>query len=256
MRTFFISLILLISISVNAQKKDETNRRKIEHQSLFGINISPIFPGNFIRNTDIEYASDTINYQINLQNSMSFGAEIRYYFTYRFAMVTGIQFTRRNIKTDYSSQYPALSKGIDTTFSKDLKFIAYEIPIHALGYVRLSNKVYMSIAGGFNLNFYPTHIKVDNVYMQRVGTKIGRKSWQFFQLGYTANVGWEYRTKNSGIFYLGASYQARFDKMARIAFYEGITIHRPQLDHSISGDYFSINLKYFFPYNEKNKNVN
>ncbi len=250
MRVYLISLILLISLSVNAQK-DTKSRKEIEHKSLFGLNISPIFPGSFIRNSNVEYTSDTINYQINLKNSISFGAEIRYYFTYRFAVVGGIQFTRRNIKADYSSNYQGNSKGIDTTFSKDLKFIAYEIPIHALGYVRLSQKVYMSIAGGFNLNFYPSHIKRDNVYVQRVGTKIGKYAWQFFQLGYTANIGWEYRTKNTGIFYLGASYQARFDKMARVGFYEGLTIHRPKQDHSITGDYFAINLKYFFPYSGK-----
>ncbi len=248
-QNFTIALLICLSLVSYGQKHEE---REIENQTLFGLNISPVFPGNFIRKSDISFSSDTVNYSINLKNSISLGAEIRHYFTYRFALVTGILFTKRYMEAGYRSHYPTPStKHIDTAFVRDLEFITYEIPIHALGYVRLTKHLYMSISGGLNLNFYPSHIKVDNVYVQRVGTKIGRYAWQFFQLGYTANVGWEFRAKDIGTFYLGASYQARMDKMARVGFYEKTAIHRADYDEDIRGDYFSVNFKYFFPLQEK-----
>jgi hypothetical protein len=104
----------------------------------------------------------------------------------------------------------------------------------------------MSIGGGLILNFYPSNIRVDNIYMQRIGTF----GWMFFQAGFSANVGWEYRNKDIGIFYLGLGYQSRVDNMASILFFERETIHKANYYHNITGSYFSIDLKYFFPINE------
>jgi len=89
--------------------------------------------------------------------------------------------------------------------------------------------------------------------MQRIGTKIGSKSYQFFQLGYSVGMGWEYRTKNSGTFYLGTTYQARIDNMASILFFEEETIHKADFFHNIKGGYLSIDIKYFFPLGEKSR---
>jgi len=245
--TILFNILALLSI---AQSKALKDNRKIEKQTIFGIQVSPILPTNFLEKNDYTFQSDTVNYSINSQASFSYGVEIRHYFTYRFAVNTGIMYTKRNIKVDYSSEHTTNNNRLtDTTFTRDLKFIAFEIPVRASGYVRLSKEIYMSIAGGVNINFYPSDIRVDNVYVQRMGTF----GWMFFQLGVSASLGWEYRTKDSGIFFIGGSYQTRFDNMASILLFEKETIHKADYYHNITGSYFSIDFKYFFPINESKK---
>ena len=152
-RNYGLLILSLISILSFSQRNSRLKKdsQLIEKQTIFGLNVSPVIPSNFIQKNDYTYASDTVNYTINNKASVSFGAEIRHYFTYRFALNTGILYTKRNIQVEFESHYPIGSRGTDTTFTRDLKFVAYEIPIQASGYVRLSNKIYMSIAGGFNL---------------------------------------------------------------------------------------------------------
>jgi hypothetical protein len=254
-RIYWLLILLLSSVLVFSQgnSRPKKDSQLIEKQTIFGLNVSPIIPSNFIQKNDYTFQSDSVKYSLNNRPSVSFGAEIRHYFTYRFAINTGILYTKRNINVDYESHYPSGSRGTDTTFTRDLKFIAYEIPIQASGYVRLSNKIYMSIAGGINLNFYPTNIRVENIAMQRIGTQIGKQAWQFFQLGLNLNIGWEYRTKEDGYIYIGATYQSRFDDMAAVLIYEEETIHTADYSYTLRGGYLSVNLKYFFPFT-KSKN--
>ncbi len=244
---FNILLIFLFTFSFGQKNKSSKSSRSLKKQTIFGIQVSPIIPTNILEKNNYQFQSDTVNYSINNLTSFSYGVEIRHYFTYKFAINTGILYTKRNINVNYESQHTIHNNNLtDTNFTRDLKFIAFEIPIKLSGYVRLTEDVYMSIAGGLNINFYPSHIRVDNVYMQRIGTF----GWMFFQAGFSANLGWEYRTPNSGIFYLGAGYQTRLDDMASIMFFEKETIHKANYFHNISGSYFSIDLKYFFPINE------
>jgi len=250
-----LSIFLIVSFIFSygqGSKKAPKSHQKIEKQTLFGIQVSPIIPANFLQKTNYTYESDTANFSIKNQNSLSYGVEIRHYFTYKFAINTGIMYTNRNIDVDFSSQYPYGSKGTDTSFTRELKFIAFEIPIKVSGYVRLSDYIYMSIGGGINLNFYPSDIRVDNVYMQR-SEHLGLNALQFFQVGFSANIGWEFRTKENGIFYLGAGYQAQIDNMAYILFFEKETIHRPNYFEAVNGSYLSIDIKYFFPFNSNKK---
>ncbi len=255
MRTL-LSLILLFQIlftfGQGNARATKTNRT-IEKQTLFGIQISPIIPTNFLEKSNYQYESDTVNYSIQNHTSVSYGVEIRHYFTYRFALNTGILYTKRNIDVDFSSQHSVSNKKLnDTTFTRQLQFTAFEIPIKASGYVRLSKQIYMSIAGGIHLNFYPSDIRVDNVYMQRA-EHFGLNAFQFFQLGISGSLGWEYRTQNSGIFFIGASYQTHINNMAYVLLFEEETIHNADYFEPVKGSYFSIDIKYFFPFNEKNR---
>ena len=254
MRLFLTILLSISLISAFSQRNPNSDKAKksFKEQTIFGLQVSPIIPSNFIQKNDYTYQSDTANYSITYQPSVSYGIEIRHYFTYRFALNTGIIYTKRLIKTDFETHYPTGSDGTDTTFSRELSFIAFEIPIKASGYVRLSKEIYMSIAGGINLNFYPSDIRVDNVYMQRA-EHMNLNALQFFQLGFSVSLGWEFRTKENGIFYLGASYQTRLEDMAYILFFEEETIHSANYYQGTKGNYLSIDLKYFLPINETKK---
>lgn len=251
----FLSLVLvcsLLSVIGQGNSKPSDKNQKIEKQTLLGLQISPIISSDFIQKNNYNYQSDTANFSINHQTSFSYGAEIRHYFTYRFALSTGIFYTKRNIKVDFESQYPEFSQKTDTSFTGDLQFIAFEIPIKVSGYVRLLDQVYMSVGGGLNLNFYPTNIRIDHIYVDRLD-HLNLGALDFFQLGFSANVGWEYRTPDSGIFYFGATYQAHLGKMAQVGIFEKETINRADYFYEITGNYLSLDFKYYFPLNEKKR---
>ena len=169
MRNLWIFLIF-ISFTLFGQGSQSSKRDNayLVGKNFFGIHFNPIIPTNIFQKNDYSYSSDTASFSINNIASFSYGAEIRHYFTYRFALVSGITYIKRNIKVDFDSQYPQASKKTDASFSEELHFTAFEIPIQAVGYVRLTQEIYMDIAGGINLNFYPSHLKVNNVVMQRI----------------------------------------------------------------------------------------
>jgi hypothetical protein len=58
------------------------------------------------------------------------------------------------------------------------------------------------------------------------------------------NIGWEYRSKSTGIYYLGLSYKLHFTDMMYVVYSNkyGTTIDYIDL----SGNYLSINFKYYF----------
>ncbi|MBN2669321.1 MAG: outer membrane beta-barrel protein [Bacteroidales bacterium] len=250
----FYSSIILFALTLNlySQKRPKLgSEHDVDTKNLFGLSISPVLAGNTLENNNYNFQSDTIAYSITHKISYSFGAEIRHYFTYRFALNSGIYYTKRNIQADFSSQHSPGYYKPDTAYTENLKFVAFEIPLVASGYVRLGKDVYMSINGGFNLNFYPSDIKSGYVGMQRLPVKIFGKDYiniNFFQLGFTAGIGWEYRTKDDGYFYIGTTYQTRIRDMAYLMFYEQDPVGGNKGDFftSVSGSYLSINFKYYF----------
>jgi len=239
---FFLLFINLYSFGQKIKSSQKDNEYLIG-KSFFAVHISPIIPTSLFQKNDYTHNTDSVSYSITNLPSISYGAEIRHYFTYRFALISGITYTKRNIEINYQSNYPIKSYKTDTSFTGILHFNAFEIPIQAVGYVRLTHNIYMDIAGGVNLNFYPSHLRIDHIVMQRIGTG----GIQFFQLGYNINLGWEYRTKDSGFFYIGGSIQSRFDYMANILLYEKETRHTADYYKSIYGNYFAFNIKYVFP---------
>jgi hypothetical protein len=62
-----------------------------------------------------------------------------------------------------------------------------------------------------------------------------------------ANLGWELRTEHAGYFYLGASYHNPFSDiyLTRME-YENSSTHEV-VEVPLSGTYFTLDLRYFFP---------
>ena len=95
MKILFTILLIIPFIFSYGQgnKRAPKSHQKIEKQTLFGIQVSPIIPASFLQKTNYTYESDSVNYSISNQTSLSYGVEIRHYFTYRFAINTGIIYT-------------------------------------------------------------------------------------------------------------------------------------------------------------------
>ena len=227
----FFNLFILVSfLSFSQQKKNEI--RENYHFTYFGINYSPIIPSNIIQKNDVTIVRDSITMSINQKPGFVFGMEVKHDFTRFFALQTGLNFIRRT--------YNVYVKDKDTSHTASLKFIGYEIPLLGLGFVRVAEHFYANVSAGFCFNFFPSDIAVSKFYGQR---------YRWTQIAIMANVGIEYRNENYGNFYVGVMYQHQERSMMTVFYFREYVYGKSNAYIGLSGNYLSLNLKYYFPQN-------
>lgn len=226
--TWLIAMLFLIPMVTHAQLGVTT----------FGLQVKPIIPFSFF---DPELNIDdggSLSGSYTLKGGLSFGMVIRVGLTEAISLETGISQIRRRY------EWQLMNDSIDYSEGDELRWTGYEIPVKALAYIRLDERVYMNTALGFSLDMYPSNV-IRNVedgqaFMYRSGG-----SWA--QLGVVANIGVEYRTYESGIVYLGATLHRPFTDMARaqLIWQDKNRVPYP-FEDAINGSYLTIDLRYFF----------
>ena len=101
------------------------------------------------------------------------------------------------------------------------------------------------------MNMFPSNIFTQGTHFDHWGF---RYSW--FRPGLMANVGFEYRTRKSGYFYFGASYQTMLGNMifSRVDYYrhaestqQGQNMRRTQSGEiAHNGSFITLDFRYFF----------
>ena len=229
----------IISISAaNAQLGNDS-----KFPSYFGFQLKPLFPTKFIGQSSLSLSNQGYDVTISQKVGYSFGGVVRVALSDIIGIETGINFNQRY----YHLEMSVPDSNVST--SNDLGFIQYDIPVNALFYIKLTKKWYMNAALGPAICYKPSSIGVIN----HPGGK-----HEFFNIGLvsihkkvnldlTGNLGFEFRTKNAGIFYLGGSARIEtsplFDLVSR---YKNGTY---EVDNygSVSGSFLSIDFKYFIP---------
>lgn len=230
-RKIIVGFVCLFSIFFSGTISAQEIRDNY-HFTYFGINFSPIIPSNIIQRHDVTVVKDSFILEVKQKPSFIFGMEVKHDFTRFLALQTGINFAQRkyDVRTTFG----------DTVHANSLKFIGYEIPVLALGFVRLSKHIFADLSTGFCMNFYPSDIAVQHYYGQR---------YRWMQFSMLLNLGVEYRNELYGNIYLGLLYQYH-DRSAMSIYYFQDQIYGKSDTHAdVSGNYFSINLKYYFPQN-------
>ena len=204
-----------------------------------GIQLKPIFRNEFFNSGNVSYSENNVSYRVDPRVGFSGGMIIRSNFGKRFSFETGINYVRRN--------YTLLVSDQDSSFSESMNFgvVEYEIPLSFLVYVRLADHIYMNNSVGLGFNMFKRSEVDQGEYITSV---FSRSTWII--PGMIANVGWEYRTKASGNFYLGGSYQLPFAKILTmmVDYDRGNAIE--SVDYKLSLGYFTFDFKYFFPVNQ------
>lgn len=181
-----------------------------------------------------------IEFTIEPSNGFAFGMVVRKGLNDQFSIESGINYSRRN----YNLTITEDSTGFRG--ESDFSYVIYEIPVLALIYVRLGENTYLNNAFGFNLNFLPSDWESFDTYFQHYSA---RTYWVVPAL--QANVGFEYRTVESGFFYIGFSYHQPFNNIttAGVLFKEeggSQGLVKEVTDFDISGNYLTLDLRYFF----------
>jgi len=227
---------LVLSGSLFGQK---TNANEF----LFGFQLRPIVPNAYL-NTTIETASlSNFSYSAKSNVGFSFGSIIRKPLGKFWNLETGLNFVKRSYTLAFD-----LNDSVHVSSKQNMTFIAYEIPIQALIYVRLGKSLYMNASAGISIDFFPSETetfsseKVDSSYYD-FSEKTYRIKWS--ALAAQTNLGFEYRTQKQGYYYLGASFHRPFGRIAGSQAIVETTSGSDRLWLSLSGSYFSIDLKYF-----------
>lgn len=235
-RTFLVFLLLFVwSISsVSAQ----SFRRKPEN--FFGLQVKPLIPLGLVGDKPFDIKEGNFKSTISPKFGYSYGGVVRVGLTELLAIETGINFTKRNFRADYSIPDSNL------TASDDLGFISFNIPLNLLVYVKLGNQLYMNVSGGASVNYNPSNIRSTlNPEGGHIFIFEGRRL-HFFDFNANAEVGFEYRTETSGTFYLGISGRIPFSPTLNIATEYRNDTYSSVAFGQIEGATFAFSLKYFF----------
>lgn len=242
LRTFsaFLFLFILSISSVSAQ----SHRKK--HENFFGLEVKPLIPLGMVGDRAFDIENGNFKSTITPIFGYSYGGIVRVGLTELLAIETGISYTRRNFRADYSLPDSSL------TGTDKLGFISFNIPLNLLVYVKLGKQFYMNVSGGASGNFNPSNIR-SKINPEGANLFIfeGRRL-KSFDFNANAEVGFEYRTDNAGTFYLGISGRVPFTPTLAIATEYRQGTYSSVAFGEIRGATFAFSIKYFF-HNSKHK---
>jgi hypothetical protein len=225
----FILLLMLFAWDTSLAQKNVTT---------FGLVVRPGFPNQFLGAKPLEFSDSTTFHKIDQNSGISFGGLVRHGITNRLSLETGIIYTKRNYQMSIT----------DTTFTgkSDFSIIGYEIPVSALVFIQLDEKLWMDVGLGANLNIFPSDVTTYRDYFIQFSARKQKVNG-----GVMGHLGVEYRTKKSGYFYLGFVYLRSLGDI-----YQTLVEYYPERDFDklptttgrtfLGGDYLGIDFKYFF----------
>jgi hypothetical protein len=214
-----------------------------ENVTTFGLQLRPLVPNKFVGFEPVGNSDEGFEATWEPRVSMSFGMVIRWGFTKSLSLETGINMLRRNYRIDLFETPSNVRSEINYAF------VGYEVPIQALFYVPLSTRWWMNGAGGVSIDTYPSSTfslvterpdAIEYAFEQFTA----RRNWA--QVALQANYGFEYRTKDSGYYYVGVTYHRPFNTMADS---EAVLRYPGEIKRAIvelSGTYFTVDFRYFF----------
>ncbi len=233
-RAGFLIAILLLNLHAIAQLNVTT----------FGLQVKPMVPSKFF-GTGPEFAtSENLSISFTPKFGLNLGMVIRRGLTKNWSFETGINMVQRNYELEF--QHPFLKSNQLLKF----RYIGYEIPLQALIYVRLTDKLWMNASGGVSLDIYPSDVRSNNSLFQDT-TAVDfqqltiKNNW--IQLSLLVNYGFEWRTKEDGYFYFGASFHRPFSDIGYTV--ASLSINNNQtasLVYALKGSYLTADFRYFF----------
>jgi hypothetical protein len=199
-----------------------------------GIQLKPIFGASLFGTGPVEINDGGFAYTIRQNTGFSAGMIVRKGFQKNVSLEFGINYCRRN--------FGVRSQLADTTSNLQFTVIGYEIPVSGLFFVRLSERWFMNVSGGFCLNMFPSDVQKANQFLL---VYAGRPSG--INPSLIANVGAEYRSKKSGYFYVGCSLNRPFSPIYKSVIDYVINnqvVHNAFAD--LRGAYLTVDFRYFF----------
>ena len=225
-----LTLILFLANSAFGQKGVST----------FGIQYKPIIPNRVIGSFEQDFNENQLTSTVRQKIGHAFSFVVRQGLTKNISFETGLGFTQRNFNLDFSVEDSNL-------FGKSkVGFVGYEIPLKALVFIRLGEGLFMNTALGTSFNYFPSDVSVDiplkvGEYFLQEGARVNR-----IQGALLADIGFEFRSRRAGYFYLGTSYNLPFAPIVTFAMsYEYPGGDQVAIDN-LRGSYLTLDFRYYF----------
>jgi hypothetical protein len=205
--------------------------------TTFGLQVKPVFALPYFETTT-EFDRTALTGSIELNGGMAFGMSVRKGLTRTISIETGIGQIQRRYGFSLSNDTSGYSE------SSTIRYVGYEIPLTALVYIRTGERSYMNAALGFSADMYPSDAQQE---LEEGFIYLFRNQW--VQLGVVGNLGWEYRTEKSGIFYIGATFHRPFGDMAiaDLTYWDVDNGFFPyRMRGGLDGGYLTLDLRYYF----------
>ena len=208
--------------------------------SYFGVQVRTIFPSSFVSNPATTVSKDGMKSTITQTPGYSFGGIVRVGLTELIALETGINFNQRYFAINGS----VADSGIFV--NNALGFIQYDIPINGLFYIKLAKQWYANASLGVAAGFKPTSIAtLNNINGSQLFYHTGVVDKKA-SLDLNGNIGFEFRTKKFGFFYLGTTVRLPLKPLfIYVATYKNQGYKVTQYG-DVSGAYLGVDFRYFF----------
>ena len=232
---FSFVIVILVSSVLHLYAQERT--------VTVGLQAKPIFPVKFLKTGAQTVSQNGVDFTVTPKLGYSGGMVIRWGFTKTVSLETGINYVKRNYNLEFKT---------DTfTGSSNFGIVNYQIPVSALVFIRLTDKLYMNASAGLSLDMFVSDIHTYSSYFNNYSQRNG-----VFQSGVLANLGWEYRTVKSGYFYIGASFQRPFLQIynSSLRYFKNNSTQENVI-MKLSGSYLTFDVRYFFPPLPINKKV-
>ena len=214
----------------------------------FGLQFKPIIAAAYFDAGDESSEWKNYNFELSPRFGQSLGMIVRYHLSSTFSAETGLNLVNRSYQLSVDNSDIGLQDLSNFTLR------SYELPIQILSYVKVSEKYYLNTAFGNSFNIFASDVisfGEENPFFFQSTSRRKRT-----QSALIANLGMEYRTLEKGIFYLGFSLHRPWKNTARSypEFDDGTNSFNTQATGEkdvkymeISGNYLTLDLRYFFP---------
>jgi hypothetical protein len=228
-----IYILLLVTLALqpaHAQKGVTT----------FGLQYKPIIPTRFIGTYKQDFNSGQLTSFIQQKVGHSFGGVVRHGLTRNVSFETGLNITYRNFELDFAL--------LDSGYAKtsDVSLVSYELPLSCLIYIQLSDKWFINTSLGSALTVFSSDV-YKLVPIQGIEAFLMKGAYKNkVQGALLANVGFEFRTRQRGYFYLGTSYHLPFAPIITMAMSYEYAGGKVEAIDNVRGSYLTVDFRYFF----------
>lgn len=233
----FIFFLLFVGNSVVTAQS-----HRVKPENFFGIQFRPLIPLGMVGDRPFTIRNDNFETKISPAFGYSYGGTVRVGLTELLSIETGINLSQRKFKAEYSVADSSLYA--DHTIG----YFSFDVPANLLIYIKLGEKFYMNVAGGASLNYNPSNIRkvlTPDEFAQDIFIFEGLRQ-RYFSFNANVEVGFEFRTYNAGIFYLGMYGRVPFGRVLEIATEYRYDTYSSVAYGEVKGATFALSLKYFF----------